>query len=92
MNENIGVNQRASEYETTTRDKRTVFKHRAIWEDHNGKIPEDMMIHHVNGNKKDNNIENLQCVSRSEHGKHHWKEKRIRIKYPSGAVKVIKQE
>lgn len=79
-----------SEYESTTKDGKTIMKHRAIWIENFGEIPKDHMIHHKNGNKKDNRIENLQCVSRKKHGKIHRLKERKRIKYPSGAVKVIK--
>lgn len=37
--------------------------HRIIYEMHHGKIPEDMVIDHINGDKSDNRIENLQCVT-----------------------------
>ena len=37
----------------------------------NGSIPKDMMIHHINNNKQDDRLENLQLVSREEHGKLH---------------------
>jgi len=67
-------------------------KHRAIWIEANGEIPEGYVIHHINGHKKDNRIENLECLSREEHAQKHKKANRIRIKYPSGAVKVIKKE
>lgn len=48
-----------------------ILEHRYVWEKHNGKIPEDYFIHHINGDKQDNRIENLMCVSRKEHGKIH---------------------
>lgn len=56
-----------SRYKTTTRDCKTILIHRLVWEEEKGKIPEGMIIHHKNGNKKDNRIENLQLVNRSEH-------------------------
>ena len=63
-------------------------EHRAIWELHYGEIPKGYHIHHVNGNKKDNKIQNLECISRKEHGKKHLFPNRKRIKYKSG-IKVI---
>jgi len=45
--------------------------HRAIWELVNGKIPKDAMIHHKDGNKSNNNIENLEMVTREKHGELH---------------------
>lgn len=46
---------------------------RYIWEKNYGKIPKGMIIHHVNGNKKDNRIENLQLLTFQEHMKIHKK-------------------
>lgn len=37
--------------------------HRLIWEYHNGQIPKNMQIDHINGDKLDNRIENLQLVT-----------------------------
>jgi hypothetical protein len=37
--------------------------HRIIWSFLNGEIPEGMMIDHIDGNKLNNRIENLRCVS-----------------------------
>lgn len=51
-----------------------VFVHRKVWFEHNGEIPKGFVIHHKNGNKLDNRIENLEMCSRSEHMKEHYKE------------------
>lgn len=40
--------------------------HRLVWMTFNGKIPEDMEIDHINSNKMDNRIENLQLLSPSD--------------------------
>ena len=49
------------------------FEHRAVWEQHNGTIPSDgdWIVHHLNGNKLDNRIENLQLMRRADHTSHH---------------------
>jgi HNH endonuclease len=48
-----------------------VYEHRLIWEEYyNCCLLPVGMIHHINGIKDDNRIENLQLMSRSDHGKH----------------------
>jgi hypothetical protein len=47
--------------------------HHYIWEKNYGRIPEGMVIHHINGDRLDNRIENLQMMSNSAHIKLHWK-------------------
>ena len=42
-------------------------EHRYIWEKHNGKIPKGWIIHHLNGNRSDNRIENLATMPRKRH-------------------------
>jgi len=78
-----GMNQRVYEY-----GKKMI--HRKIWEEHFGKIPVGYVIHHKNGDKKDNRIENLQCLTIKEHGFIHRKKGRLRIVYPSGNIAVIR--
>lgn len=41
--------------------------HRDVWTFHNGAIPAGKEIHHIDGDKANNQIENLQCVTRAEH-------------------------
>ena len=46
--------------------------HRLIWEDWYGKpIPKGYFIHHLNHQKDDNRIQNLQCVESKSHRKYH---------------------
>ena len=53
---------------------RNKFIHRLIWEKHNGKIPNRYQIHHIDGNKLNNNISNLQLITPEEHTRHHMRE------------------
>ena len=45
------------------KDGKNVYQHRLIWEKAHGAIPKDMTIDHINGNTKDNRLENLQVLS-----------------------------
>ena len=49
-----------------------VREHRLLMEDFLGRyLNDDEQIHHLNGNKQDNRLENLQVVSHTEHLKIH---------------------
>ena len=43
------------------------FLHRVVWSYCNGEIPDGYVIHHIDENKANNHIKNLQCLSVSEH-------------------------
>lgn len=48
------------------------MNYRKIWEAYHGSIPEDQLgrkyeIHHIDGNRKNNDISNLKCLSIQEH-------------------------
>lgn len=69
-NQIVGINQRAYDYKRA-RDKNGIlrFEHRIIMEEYIGrKLDSEEFVHHKNGNKKDNRIENLQIVTRKTHG------------------------
>jgi len=42
---------------------------RVVWEEHNGKIPKGHIIHHKDSDVSNNKIENLECLSYSEHAR-----------------------
>lgn len=54
---------------TTTGNR--IYMHRYVWEFHNGPIPYFHDIHHVNENKSDNRIENLECIHKADHTSKH---------------------
>jgi hypothetical protein len=49
----------------------TALEHRIVWESYHGPIPAGHIVHHINGIRHDNIIENLLCVSHSEHARLH---------------------
>jgi hypothetical protein len=51
-------------------------EHRVIWEGEHGSIPIGHVIHHIDGNKRNNAIDNLACISNSEHMKLHCRQRR----------------
>jgi len=56
-------------FECTTIDR--LMLHNYVWENKNGKIPNGYEIHHIDFNKVNNSIDNLQLVTPSEHTKIH---------------------
>lgn len=49
--------------------------HRQVWLDAGRAIPEGHHIHHIDGNPDNNRIENLECISASDHGRLHLSER-----------------
>lgn len=47
--------------------KRTASIHVLVYENFVGDIPDGYDVHHINGNKQDNRLENLKIVTKAEH-------------------------
>lgn len=50
------------------------YMHRVVWEQYYGDIPNGFIIHHRDGNKLNNSIENLELISNAEHSRLHAKQ------------------
>jgi len=56
-----------------------IDEHRHIMQEHLGrKLSRDECVHHINGDPRDNRIENLEVVSRSDHSKSHVTSKQMK--------------
>ena len=51
----------------------TILMHRYVWEFYNCKIPKGYHVHHIDGNKANNDISNLQLIKGTEHWELHGK-------------------
>ena len=56
---------------TRDREGRVCGIHRACWEAHYGSVPDNHDIHHADGNRWHNVIENLVCMSHAKHTQMH---------------------
>ena len=77
---NVGINKAGYHIITSTKEGNLKKRlHRLIWEDWYGKpVPKGYVIHHINGDKTDNRIQNLQCVSNGNHIRFHHKGKKCK--------------
>ena len=54
-------------YRIIYKNHKKYYEHRYIWEQNYGTIPNGNIIHHKDGNKLNNDIENLECMTIGEH-------------------------
>lgn len=51
--------------------RRTYYSvHRAVWETFHGDIPKGLVINHIDGDKQNNHLDNLECVTAKENTRH----------------------
>lgn len=50
--------------------KKSIYMHRLVWSAFNGQIPNGLVINHLNGDKGDNRLENLECVTEEKNNHH----------------------
>lgn len=65
---------------------------RWIWTKHNGEIPNKYEIHHIDGNKLNDDIGNLICVSSKDHGKLHRELNALKPQIPKHRIYGEKEE
>ena len=63
-----GRSKHADGYWEVNIDGQRLLEHRYVWEQANGPIPDKWVVHHLNGIKDDNRLENLVAMPRSHHG------------------------
>lgn len=60
-------------YRSWNTDKaRPDYLHRVIWEEAHGPVPEGFDVHHIDENPENNDLSNLEALSRKDHRLLHW--------------------
>lgn len=76
---------------------KTYFIHRLVWETFKGPVPKGMQVNHINEDKTDNRLENLNLLTPQENcnwGTHNEKIKQSRIgfKMPKSSIATLKKK
>lgn len=74
-------------YATNPRQPQQRYMHRFVWEHFNGPIPDGMHVHHIDHDRGNNGIENLELIERRVHCSKHAR-RRLANKDP-GMLKGI---
>jgi len=63
--------------------------HNYLWEQANGPIPKGSVIHHKDGDKAHNALENLECLTRGEHCKLHTKGRHLSAEHKAKMLTAL---
>lgn len=66
-----GIDPSKTEYERIRFNGKMMPLHKVIWIKANGAVPSGYIVHHKNGNKLDNRLENLEILTAQQHAEHH---------------------
>lgn len=66
-------------------------QHRFVWEVAYGKLRENMVVHHINGIRWDNNLENLIAIPKTKHNNNMPKPFEIECPHCNHHISIIKQ-
>lgn len=62
-------------YPSNSKINEKYTNHKEVWIKQNGPIPSGYVIHHIDGDVKNNNIDNLECLDKSIHRLKHTRSK-----------------
>ena len=74
-------------YKKTTWNKKRMYSHKKVWMMAHGPVPRGCVLHHINGNSKDNRLVNLTVMEKEAHHLLHQKD---RIGKPEVLAKYYK--
>ena len=66
------------------------YLHRVVWEDNFGEIPQGYHIHHIDHDRSNNRISNLQCIKGSKHMSEHSKGRKQNPQHHKKMVELAK--
>ncbi len=69
--------------------KKGIRLHRVVWMYHNGEIPKGFHVHHIDSDRSNNQIENLELISKNIHAKNHSLEPE-RVEYSKKHIETIR--
>lgn len=82
-----GIGVKHLQHSLTKNSEHTVIgAHILVYETFVGEIPKGYVVHHINGNPKDNRVENLCLMKDNEHRKMHCKENNKKMTKESAKI------
>jgi len=87
----VNEKQPSNKYVYVSTPDGTKSQHRVVWAIVHGKLPEGMVVHHINGIRSDNRIENLIALPKHQHNKGIPEPFIIECPHCKNHVRIIKQ-